>query len=100
MDPSHIQKISVQTIILVISTSRTEKEDTAGKAIQSLFQESSIPVIRTEIIPDNIEKIQKALHNALAEATCSILTGGTGMTEDDFHHCFFLRKYINQAGKR
>jgi molybdenum cofactor biosynthesis protein B len=83
MDPSHIQKISVQTIILVISTSRTEKEDTAGKAIQSLFQESSIPVIRTEIIPDNIEKIQKALHKALSEANCIILTGGTGITHDD-----------------
>ena len=83
MDPSHIQKISVQTIILVISTSRTEKEDTAGKAIQSLFQESSIPVIRTEIIPDNIEKIQKALHKALSEANCIILTRGTGITHDD-----------------
>ncbi|WP_324431964.1 MogA/MoaB family molybdenum cofactor biosynthesis protein [Methanospirillum hungatei] len=67
----------------MISTSRTEKEDTAGKAIQSLFQESSIPVIRTEIIPDNIEKIQKALHKALSEANCIILTGGTGITHDD-----------------
>ncbi|MCA1915516.1 MogA/MoaB family molybdenum cofactor biosynthesis protein [Methanospirillum hungatei] len=83
MDPSHIQKISVQAIVLVISTSRTEKEDTAGKAIQSLLQESSIPVIRTEIIPDAIEKIQKALFEALSEANCIILTGGTGITHDD-----------------
>lgn len=83
MDPSHIQKISVQTIILVISTSRTEKEDTAGKAIQSLFQESSIPVIRIEVIPDSIEKIQDGLRKALVEANCIILTGGTGITHDD-----------------
>ena len=83
MDPSHIQKISVQTIILVISTSRTEIEDTAGKAIQSLFQESSIPVIRIEVIPDSIEKIQDGLRKALVEANCIILTGGTGITHDD-----------------
>ena len=83
MDPSHIQKISVQTIILVISTSRTEKEDTAGKAIQSLFLESSIPVIRIEVIPDSIEKIQDGLRKALVEANCIILTGGTGITHDD-----------------
>lgn len=83
MDPSHIQKISVQTIILVISTSRTEKEDTAGKVIQSLFQESSIPVIRIEVIPDSIEKIQDGLRKALVEANCIILTGGTGITHDD-----------------
>lgn len=83
MDPSHIQKISVQMIILVISTSRTEKEDTAGKAIQSLFLESSIPVIRIEVIPDSIEKIQDGLRKALTEANCIILTGGTGITHDD-----------------
>jgi len=83
MDPSHIQKISIQTIILVISTSRTEKEDTAGKAIQSLFQDSSIPVIRIEVIPDDIQKIQDGLLKALLDANCIILTGGTGITHDD-----------------
>ena len=83
MDPSHIQKISVQTIILVISTSRTEKEDTAGKTIQSLFQDSSIPVIRIEVIPDDIQKIQDGLLKALLDANCVILTGGTGITHDD-----------------
>ncbi|HOL40344.1 MogA/MoaB family molybdenum cofactor biosynthesis protein [Methanospirillum sp.] len=83
MDPSHIKKISVQVIILVISSTRTEKEDTAGKAIQTLFQDLSIPVIRTEIIPDNIEKIQNSLKRALTDANCVILTGGTGITHDD-----------------
>lgn len=83
MDPAHVQKIKVQVIILVISTSRTEKEDTAGKTIQSLFQESSIPVIRTEIIPDDIDEIQSGLKQALKEANCIILTGGTGITHDD-----------------
>lgn len=83
MDSSHIQKISVQVAILVISTTRSEKEDTAGKSIQSLFQESSIPVVRLDVIPDNIKLIQAGLKKALTEANCIILTGGTGITHDD-----------------
>ena len=83
MDPSHVQKISVQVIILIVSTSRTEKEDTAGKTIQSILQGSSISVIRTEVIPDNIEIIQTSLNQALKDANCIILTGGTGITHDD-----------------
>lgn len=83
MDPSHVQKISVQAIILIVSTSRTEKEDTAGKTIQSILQGSSISVIRTEVIPDNIEIIQTSLNQALKDANCIILTGGTGITHDD-----------------
>lgn len=83
MDPSHVQKISVQVIILIVSTSRTEKEDTAGKTIQSILQSSSISVIRTEVIPDNIEIIQTSLNQALKDANCIILTGGTGITHDD-----------------
>ena len=83
MDPSHVQKISVQVIILIVSTSRTEKEDTAGKTIQSILQGSSISVIRTEVISDNIEIIQTSLNQALKDANCIILTGGTGITHDD-----------------
>jgi len=83
MDPSHIQEISVRVVILIISTSRTEKEDTTGKAISSLLHSSSIPVIRTKVIPDDIEKIQVALKESLEEANCIILTGGTGITHDD-----------------
>ncbi|HPY59564.1 MAG TPA: MogA/MoaB family molybdenum cofactor biosynthesis protein [Methanospirillum sp.] len=83
MDPSHIQEISVRVVILIISTSRTEKEDTTGKAISSLLHSSSIPVIRTKVIPDDIEKIQVALKESLEEVNCIILTGGTGITHDD-----------------
>lgn len=83
MDPSHIQSISIKIAILVISTSRTEKEDTAGKSIFTLCTESSFPVLSPVIIPDNIEKIRSGLQEALLTANCVILTGGTGITHDD-----------------
>jgi molybdenum cofactor biosynthesis protein B len=83
MDPSHIQKITLQVIILVISSSRTEQEDTAGKAIQKLLEAAHIPIVRTEIIPDNIEAIRDGLTRGLTDANCIICTGGTGITHDD-----------------
>ena len=83
MDPSHVKEIPIQVIILIISTSRTEKEDTAGKKIRSLLQESSIPVIKSLVIPDNIDKIRKGLEHSLRDGNCIILTGGTGITHDD-----------------
>lgn len=83
MDPSHVQNISVKVIILIISTSRTKNEDTAGKAIQLLLTDATISVVRTTVIPDNISKIQAGLKDALSEGNCVILTGGTGITHDD-----------------
>jgi len=83
MDPTHIKDILIQANILVISTSRTEKEDTAGKKICSLLEESLIPVVRTLVIPDNIDQIRKGLEESLKDANCIILTGGTGITHDD-----------------
>jgi molybdopterin adenylyltransferase len=83
MDPSHIQKINVKAAVLVISTSRTEKEDTAGKQIKDLLEENNIPVIKKVVIPDLIPAIQEGVKSALKEANCVILTGGTGVTKDD-----------------
>lgn len=83
MDPSHIQDISVQVGILVISTSRTEKEDTAGKRIQALCNDAQIQVTYYTIIPDDINKIRKGLFDSLEKANCIIITGGTGITHDD-----------------
>jgi molybdopterin adenylyltransferase len=83
MDPTHIQDISVQVAILVISSSRTEKEDTAGKKIQSLCNEAGIPVDHLKVIPDDMHKIREGLQESLTKANCIIITGGTGITHDD-----------------
>lgn len=83
MDPTHIKEIEVRATVLVISTSRTEKEDTAGKQIKKLLEDNNIQVVRKVIIPDSISAIQEGVKNALTEANCIILTGGTGVTRDD-----------------
>ena len=83
MDPTHIHEVEIKAIILVISSSRTEKEDTAGKQIHALLSEASIPVLYTKIIPDNITLIREGLLEALRSGNCIILTGGTGITRDD-----------------
>jgi len=83
MDPSHIQNVPVIVSILVISSSRSKKEDTAGKKIKSLCEEADIPVHHVEIIPDDIQKIRDGLQRSLHIASCVIITGGTGITHDD-----------------
>ena len=83
MDPTHVQDIIVKAAVLTITTSRTEKEDTAGKQIQNLLQEAGISVTLKKIIPDSIQEIQNGVKTALKEANCIILTGGTGITRDD-----------------
>ncbi len=83
MDPSHIQEVSISAGILVISTSRTEKEDKSGVLIKQLLHETSIPVTLTIVIPDKIQAIRSGVIKALESCNCIILTGGTGITKDD-----------------
>jgi len=83
MDPSHIQEVSISAGILVISTSRTEKEDKSGVLIKQLLHETSIPVTHTVVIPDKIQAIRSGVIKALESCNCIILTGGTGITKDD-----------------
>jgi len=83
MDPSHMQEISISVGILVISTSRTEKEDKSGVIIKHLLDEKGVSVIHTAVIPDQIKAIRSGVIKALESCNCVILTGGTGITKDD-----------------
>ncbi len=83
MDPSHIQEIQISAAVLTISTSRSEKEDKSGALIRDLLEKNSIPVTLTKVIPDQVDAIRSGLSEALQNANCVILTGGTGITSDD-----------------
>jgi len=83
MDPSHIQDIPINVGILVISTSRTEKEDKSGLSIKELLNDAKISVLHMTVIPDKIQAIRSGIIAALETCNCIILTGGTGITRDD-----------------
>jgi molybdopterin adenylyltransferase len=83
MDPSHIQDIPINVGILVISTSRTEKEDKSGLSIKDLLNDAKISVLHMTVIPDQIQAIRSGIITALETCNCIILTGGTGITRDD-----------------
>ena len=62
-----------------------EREDTGGPLVKSMLEEAGYEVVHTEIIPDEMEKIQNALINAadnLDVALC-VTTGGTGFSPRD-----------------
>ena len=62
-----------------------EREDTGGPLVKELLENAGYSVIHTEIIPDEMDMIEKALINAadnLDIALC-VTTGGTGFSPRD-----------------
>ena len=85
MDPSHHQDIPVSAGIITVSSSRKETDDRSGAMINDLLTAASIPVSSTRVVTDSIEQIRSSLIQALETCNCVILTGGTGITSDDWH---------------
>ena len=62
-----------------------EREDTGGPLVKEMLENTGYSVIHTEIIPDEMDMIEKALINAadnLDIALC-VTTGGTGFSPRD-----------------
>ena len=62
-----------------------EREDTGGPLVKEMLENAGYSVIHTEIIPDEMDMIEKALINAadnLDIALC-VTTGGTGFSPRD-----------------
>lgn len=83
MSKEHRKKISVNAAVITVSTTRSEENDTSGRTIIDLFQRDTIPVVWYRIVPDLDDAILKALHDAMKEADCIVINGGTGLTPDD-----------------
>lgn len=83
MNPKHISTISVHAAIITVSSTRTLENDTSGKAIRTILISAGIQVKHYAIVRDEIEAIRSEIFNAMKNSNCIILSGGTGLTDDD-----------------
>ena len=83
MPAEHKKDISIQTVVITVSTTRTEKTDLSGKIIRDAFTAADIPVVSVVIVKDDISEIRTAVLEALQVANCIVVNGGTGLTHDD-----------------
>ena len=62
-----------------------EREDTGGPLVKEMLENAGYSVVHTEIIPDEMDRIEKALISAADDldiALC-VTTGGTGFSPRD-----------------
>ncbi|MDT8357530.1 MAG: molybdenum cofactor biosynthesis protein B [Methanomicrobiaceae archaeon] len=83
MDPSHIRDIPVIAGIITVSTSRTEETDESGEKIRKLLSGADIPVFFYRVVPDSVFAIRTAIAEAMNATNCIVVSGGTGLTQDD-----------------
>lgn len=83
MTHSHVRTLEISAAIITVSTTRTRENDTSGKAIGEILTANTIPVTFYEIVPDQVEAIRDAWFQAMKQANCIIINGGTGLTHDD-----------------
>jgi molybdenum cofactor synthesis domain-containing protein len=61
-----------------------ERGDDSGAIIDELLREAGFAIAYRTIVPDEVDRIQAAVHEALeAEARVILTTGGTGPTPSD-----------------
>jgi len=76
---------SVRCFVMTISDTRTEKNDTGGRAIVELLEAAGHTVAARTIIKDDPELVRGTIERQLAnpEVHVIITTGGTGITSRD-----------------
>jgi len=76
--------ITAAVVVCSDSVSRGLKDDTAGKAACQKLQSYGVTVIANEVIPDDVNIIEKTARNFVAEK-CRLLLfiGGTGLSPRD-----------------
>jgi molybdenum cofactor biosynthesis protein B len=83
MSHAHVRSLEITAAIITVSSTRTEENDTSGKAIEGILRDNNIPVTYYSIVPDRVDNIREAWFLAMKNANCIIFNGGTGLTHDD-----------------
>ena len=76
---------TVQCYVLTISDTRTESNDTGGRAIVDLMTEGGHRVVGRSIVPDESEQVRQVVEDQLVrdDVHVVITTGGTGISSRD-----------------
>lgn len=74
----------VRCVVVTVSDTRTEADDTGGDTIRALLSEAGHEVLRSAIVPDEPERVRDLLRGGItADAEVVLLTGGTGISNRD-----------------
>ena len=76
---------TVYCSVLTISDTRTEETDTGGRAVVDLLSAGGHEVLGKTIVPDDPERVRRAVEARLADARVQaiVTTGGTGISSRD-----------------
>ena len=79
------QFLPINIAVLTISDSRTEADDTSGKALVDRANEAGHNVVDKRIVPDDIYQIRAVVSVWIADESVNavVTTGGTGVTGRD-----------------
>lgn len=71
--------------ILTVSDTRTSEDDKSGDTLKQRAETAGHRVIRREIVPDDLERLQDTLNGWIDAADIDVIltTGGTGVTGRD-----------------
>ncbi len=74
---------AVRCAVITASDSRTVETDTSGAYILETLKRDGHTVASYEIVPDDYERIRKAIEAASAVADVILTSGGTGISQRD-----------------
>ena len=75
----------VRCYVLTVSDTRTDDDDTSGRAIADLLDAAGHVVVGRAIVPDDLDTVRDAVRRQLANPDVQVIitTGGTGISSRD-----------------
>ncbi len=83
--PAKRELIPVNIAVMTVSDSRTEENDTSGKALIERLEKAGHRLADKVIVPDNVYKMREVFSKWIADPNIQavVSTGGTGLTGRD-----------------
>jgi len=83
MSSSTPEGLTAAVLTVSDSCARGERQDLSGPAVAEFLRRKNFSVVGTEIVPDEIDVIQRAILLWVEEARLVVTTGGTGIARRD-----------------